>query len=79
MMVVLSDDYLAGLLDALSECQLVALMVALMVDKKADLDLNSVGWKVSLKVPKTVLKMVHELVADWDVQLVRKMAGLKDF
>ena len=78
-MVVLSDDYLAGLLDALSECQLVALMVALMVDKKADLDLNSVGWKVALKVPKTVLKMVHELVADWDVQLVRKMAGLKDF
>ena len=79
MMVVLSDDYLAGLLDALSESQLVALMVALMVDKKADLDLNSVGWKVALKVPKTVLKMVHELVADWDVQLVRKMAGLKDF
>ena len=78
-MVVLSDDYLAGLLDALSECQLVALMVALMVDKKADLDLNSVGWMVALKVPKTVLKMVHELVADWDVQLVRKMAGLKDF
>ena len=50
-----------------------------MVDKKVDLDLNSVGWKVALKVPKTVLKMVHELVADWDVQLVRKMAGLKEF